>query len=86
MQFYRNKKTPKNDILVTAGDMNNLNDFATSRAIVAELYAEKLEDRQALHLQQAHRRFMDTIHNKINAREARYAPHQTTMLGHLSQR
>jgi hypothetical protein len=70
------RQTPEYGILVTSADMKNVN-LETSRAIVAELYAESSHSPQNLDAIQT--RFAAIVNNRIAARDARYAPYQTVL-------
>lgn len=69
------RQTPKHGVLVTAADMDNV-DLQTSRAIVAELYAEPPQSAQK-DLETVQLAFAATVANKINTHDARYAPYHT---------
>lgn len=78
------QQTPAHGILITAEDMGNKGNFATSRAIVAELYQEpdlNLKSTSQHYLQQTHATFINQVHRKIKAENAYYPPHQATTLG-----
>lgn len=68
------RQTPANGILITSADMNNT-DLETSRAIVAELYAES--PRSSRKLRVAQTKFIATVGGKIATKDARYAPYQS---------
>jgi hypothetical protein len=74
---------PPHGILIDATDMSNLDNFATSRAIVAELYQEPQHVRGMNHtfLERVHSTFIDCVHQKIIANNARYETYETTALG-----
>lgn len=70
--------TPKHGILITAQTMGNTR-LKTSRAIVAELYAEPPPEH--LDLDAVHATFIKNVHQEIEANQAFYPPHKAASLG-----